>query len=138
VEVDVRIAILVIMAGLLAVPLGISPSAAGEAASSSSIVFFDIAGPDSTQLSQFYTSVFGWQIDQKGAITTASGLKGTLRQDPPEKIIYIGVPDINAALAKIKASGGNVVLPRTIIPNDVVFALFTDPAGNRMGLVEKK
>jgi uncharacterized protein len=101
------------------------------------IVFFDIAGPDSAKLSGFYSSIFGWQIDAKGGIKTPQ-LEGTLRQDPPEKIIYIGVPDITAALKAIEAAGGKTVLPRTVVPNVTTFALFTDPAGNRMGLVEIK
>ena len=64
------------------------------------------------------------------------GLKGTLRQDPPETLIYLGVPDIDAALKKIVASGGSVVMPRMVIPKVVTLAIFKDPAGNRMGLVE--
>lgn len=101
------------------------------------IVFFDIAGPDATQLKDFYSGVFGWGIDDKNAIKTGA-LDGTLRQDPAEKIIYIGVPDIDAALTQIKAAGGTVDVPRTVVPNVVTFALFRDPAGNRMGLVERK
>jgi uncharacterized protein len=101
------------------------------------IVFFDIAGPDAAKLKGFYSNIFGWGIDGNNAIDTGA-LKGTLRQDPAEKIIYIGVPDINAALARITASGGSVAMPRTVIPNVATFALFTDPAGNRMGLVETK
>jgi len=101
------------------------------------IVFFDIAGPDAAQLKGFYSGIFGWGIDGNNAIDTGA-LKGTLRQDPAEKIIYIGVPDINAALKDIEAGGGKTAMPRTVIPNVVTFALFTDPAGNRMGLVETK
>ena len=101
------------------------------------IVFFDIAGPDADKLKAFYAGNFGWDIDATLGIKTPH-LDGTLRQDPAEKIIYIGVPDINAALAKITASGGSVAMPRTVIPNVATFALFTDPAGNRMGLVETK
>jgi predicted enzyme related to lactoylglutathione lyase len=101
------------------------------------IVFFDIAGPDAAQLKGFYSDIFGWAIDGNNAIDTGA-LKGTLRQDPAEKIIYIGVPDINAALTAIEADGGTTAMPRTVIPNVVTFALFTDPAGNRMGLVETK
>jgi uncharacterized protein len=101
------------------------------------IVFFDIAGPDAAKLKSFYASIFDWAIDANNAIKTGA-LDGTLRQDPTEKILYIGVPDINAALAKITAEGGAVAMPRTVIPNVVIFALFTDPAGNRMGLVEQK
>ena len=69
-------------------------------------------------------------------------MPGLLRVEPPnqgpvaERLIYIGVPDINAALAKITANGGAVVFPRTEVPGIVVLALFRDPAGNRMGLVE--
>ena len=101
------------------------------------IVFFDIAGPDAAKLKSFYASVFEWGIDDKNGIKTG-GLDGTLRQDPPEKIIYIGVPDIDAALEKVKAEGGTVDVPRMVVPGVVIFALFKDPAGNRMGLVETK
>jgi predicted enzyme related to lactoylglutathione lyase len=99
------------------------------------IVFFDVAGPDAAKLHSFYSSVFGWAIDANNGIKTPK-LNGTIRQDPPEKIIYIGVPDINAALAQITAAGGTVDTPRMVVPNVVTFALFKDPAGNRMGLVE--
>jgi len=99
------------------------------------IVFFDIAGPDAAKLKNFYAENFGWEIDAANGITTP-GLKGTIRQDPPETLIYLGVPDINAALKKIEEGGGSVVLPRMVVPGVVTLALFKDPAGNRMGLVE--
>jgi predicted enzyme related to lactoylglutathione lyase len=101
------------------------------------IVFFDIAGPDAAKLRSFYAEVFDWGIDDQNGIKTG-GLDGTLRQDPPEKIIYLGVPDINVVLEKITAAGGTVDVPRMVVPNVVIFALFKDPAGNRMGLVETK
>jgi len=102
---------------------------------SAPIVFFDIAGPDTSKLKSFYERIFGWSIDASNAIST-SGLSGTIRNDPPETLIYLGVPDIDAALRKIVASGGCVDMPRMAIPNKVTLALFKDPAGNRMGLVE--
>jgi predicted enzyme related to lactoylglutathione lyase len=101
------------------------------------IVFFDIAGPDSGVLQEFYSRSFGWAIDASLAIDTG-GLRGTLRQDPAEKILYLGVADIDARLADINAAGGKTAVPRTVIPGVVTFALFFDPAGNRMGLVETK
>jgi uncharacterized protein len=102
---------------------------------SAPIVFFDIAGPDGAKLISFYRDNFNWNIDAAGGIATG-GLKGTIRQDPAEQLIYLGVPDINVVLEKIVASGGAVVVPRMVVPNVVTLALFTDPAGNRMGLVE--
>ena len=105
---------------------------------SAPIVYFEIAGADSAQLKTFYSSVFGWSIDSSSTIAADStgGIKGGLRQDPAEKVLYLGVPDIVEALKQIEAAGGKTVLPRTVVPGVVTFALFTDPAGNRLGLAE--
>jgi predicted enzyme related to lactoylglutathione lyase len=100
------------------------------------IVFFDIAGPDAAKLKDFYASNFGWSLDVNGPIKTGN-LDGALRQDPAEKILYIGVPDIDAAMKSVAASGGAIVTSKIPIPSGV-FVLFTDPAGNRMGLFQAK
>jgi len=102
------------------------------------IVFFDIAGPDLETQTRFYSSVFGWEIaaDGRFVLPAASPLPGALRQDPGEKVIYLGVKDITASLAKCEAHGGKIVQPRFEVPGLVILGLFTDPAGNRMGLVE--
>ena len=107
-----------------------------SATSGAPIVFFDIAGPDAARLKDFYAGNFGWNIDANNMIATGS-LDGAIRQDPNEKILYIGVADLDAAIAKVNASGGKVVTPKIPIPTGV-FVLFTDPAGNRMGLVQLK
>ena len=103
---------------------------------SAPIVFFDIAGPDAAALKEFYARNFGWSLEVNGAIKTGN-LDGALRQDPAEKILYIGVPDIDAAMKTVSASGGALITPKIPIPSGV-FALFTDPAGNRMGLFQAK
>jgi uncharacterized protein len=102
------------------------------------IVFFDVAGPDSKKLAHFYFEVFGWQLDQAGnfSVSVVSPLPGTIRQDPAEKRMYIGVPDINTCLALVTEYGGTVDAPRFEVPGVVVLGLFKDPAGNPMGLVE--
>ncbi|MEI9996046.1 MAG: VOC family protein [Rhizomicrobium sp.] len=100
------------------------------------IVFFDIAGPDAAKLHAFYAGNFGWDIDAGNLIKTPN-LAGALRQDPAEKVLYIGVPDLDAAIQKVTASGGEVVTPKIAIPAGR-FVLFKDPAGNRMGLFEAK
>jgi predicted enzyme related to lactoylglutathione lyase len=113
---------------------------------STPIVFFDIAGPDLQTQGRFYSKVFGWNVapdpnapEEACAIqpvSVASPLPGTLRKDPADKMIYLGVADITAMLAKIEANGGAAASPRMEVPGVVVLAIFTDPAGNRMGLVE--
>ena len=105
---------------------------------SAPIVFFDIAGPDLGSQSAFYTAVFGWEIGPGGSLTVGAQapMPGLLRVDPPEKVIYLGVADITATLAQVVAHGGQIVAPRFEVPGVVVLGLFTDPAGNRMGVVE--
>ncbi len=102
------------------------------------IVFFDIAGPDDEVLKSFYSSVFEWELDnadQFGVPVTAP-IKGAVRKDPPEKRIYVGVPDVTASLQLIEQSGGTVDVSRFEVPGVVILGLFRDPAGNPMGLVE--
>jgi predicted enzyme related to lactoylglutathione lyase len=113
------------------------------AAGPAPIVFVDIVGTELPKQAQFYREVFGWQIGPGGDFSApvAASMRGTLRvedpkENPIERVIYLGVPDINAALAAVAAHGGKTVLPRLEVPGVAILALFTDPAGNRMGLVE--
>ena len=95
----------------------------------------------------------GWSIARNtpfpgaGAIQpvpVVQPLPGTLRGvdpgDDPQarKLIYLGVDDINAALAQVTAHGGTVQAPRFEVKGVVILALFKDPAGNAMGLIEMK
>jgi predicted enzyme related to lactoylglutathione lyase len=107
------------------------------------IVFFDIAGPGLQKQKAFYEGVFGWTVSAEGHLNTpvAAPLPGILRVEAeagfqPERLLYLGVDDIAATLDQIVANGGGVVFPRMAVPGVVILALFTDPAGNRMGLVE--
>lgn len=106
------------------------------------IVFFDIAGPDAPAQSAFYRSAFGWEVGPGGQVSAAipggGVLSGVLRTDPADKVIYFGVEDINRTLEMITAVGGAVDTPRFIVPGVVILALFRDPAGNRLGLVETR
>jgi predicted enzyme related to lactoylglutathione lyase len=103
------------------------------------IVFFDIAGPDFTSQKAFYEAVFDWKVGPGGMLSVpVSGpmLNGVLRTDPSERMIYLGVPDVKATLEKVEEQGGKVVAPRFEVKGVVVLGLFTDPCGNRMGVVE--
>ena len=102
------------------------------------IVFFDIAGPDDAKLKNFYTSIFGWEFDQTGqfSVPVTSPISGTIRKDPTEKRIYVGVPDVSSTLSLIEKAGGTIDAARFEVPGVVVLGLFRDPAGNRMGVVE--
>lgn len=105
------------------------------------IVFFDIAGPDSASQKVFYDAVLGIKTNAMGQFQVPVGgapIPALLRTDPKETVVYFGVEDINATMAKVVANGGKVHAPRYAVPGVVVLGLFYDPAGNRVGLVEIK
>ncbi|MEL7112527.1 MAG: hypothetical protein AAFZ74_04500 [Pseudomonadota bacterium] len=102
------------------------------------IVFFDISGPNVEELQRFYAQVFEWPCESGGTFVpgNAANLDGFLREDPADKVIYLGVPDVTTTLAAVERAGGTIEVPRFETPGVAVIGLFLDPAGNRMGLVE--
>jgi hypothetical protein len=127
-----------------ALAAALSLLATGAIAAPAPIVFFDIAGPDLASQAAFYKAVFGWDAGPTGSliVPATTPLPGNLRVEAPsqvpvaERVLYVGVADIRATLETVKAQGGSVVFGRTVAPGVVILALFKDPAGNRMGLVE--
>jgi predicted enzyme related to lactoylglutathione lyase len=102
------------------------------------VVYFSLFGPDGSALQRFYRAVFDWQVTDNGdvATTVTPPLTGTIAQGAAEAILYVGVADISATLAKVVANGGSIRYPRFEVPGRVVLGVFTDPAGNSVGLVE--
>jgi predicted enzyme related to lactoylglutathione lyase len=111
------------------------------------VAHWELMGPDAGALVEFYSRVFGWtpqaapgfdsyhlvdvaQVEPGGAIGQGSD------ERPAYSVFYFEVDSIDGHLAKVEESGGSTVMPRTVIPGTVAFAMFTDPAGNMVGLVE--
>ena len=126
----------IVLACALLVPTIASAQAAG--ATGAPVVFFSIFGPEGEQLQRFYAGLFEWTIAPNGDVATAvsSPLPANIGKGEPETIVYVGVDDITATLAKVNERGGTVRFPRLEIPGRVVLAVFKDPAGNSVGLVE--
>ncbi len=112
--------------------------ASAQRASGAPVVFFSIFGLEGEQLQRFYTDLFEWTVAPGGDVMTAvtSPLPATIGKGAPETIVYVGVDDITATLAKVVARGGTIRFPRLEVPGRVVLAVFKDPAGNSVGLVE--
>ena len=53
----------------------------------------------------------------------------------PRTSVYAQVPDLQATLDKVVALGGTVVMAPTEILPGTTLALFTDPAGNILSVV---
>ena len=111
------------------------------------IVHWELMGQDGEALRGFYSDLFGWSLPASPGFDNyymtsdeETGISGAVGQGnehmPNYQAIYIGVPDIDAHLAMVEAAGGQTAVPKTVIPEMVTFALFTDPAGNLVGLVE--
>lgn len=112
------------------------------------VVHFEIVGPDGDALQSFYTKLFGWKIDANNPMkyglvaaeekSIGGGVGGLQPGEPPHVTIYVAVDKIDSALAEAEKLGGKTVMPRTVLPGMVTMALFTDPAGNLIGLVENE
>lgn len=125
-----------LMLGALLVPaFSVAQAPAGSGAP---VVYFSLFGPDGSALQRFYRAVFDWQVTDNGdvATTVTPPLTGTIAQGAAEVIVYVGVADVAATLQKVVDNGGAVRYPRFEVPGRVVLGVFTDPAGNSVGLVE--
>jgi predicted enzyme related to lactoylglutathione lyase len=49
--------------------------------------------------------------------------------------LFVGVPDVGAAVAKAQALGAKVVIPVTTLPDGDVMAVLADPGGLTFGLM---
>jgi predicted enzyme related to lactoylglutathione lyase len=110
-------------------------------------VHFEIMGTDGPKLRQFYSKLFDWQFQvmsgsdmDYGTIAPGpGGIGGGVGATPgvPNYVtIYVTVDDVNAVLEKAEELGSKTVVPRTVIPNIATWALFSDPEGHLVGLVE--
>ena len=120
-----------------------------------SVVHFEIPADDVARAKEFYSSIFGWQlqdmpemdytivqttaVDENQMPTAPGAINGGLMrrsQDTPSPVLTIDVESVDQALEQVEAAGGKVVRPRTEIPGMGAFAYFTDPDGNTLGLWE--
>ena len=110
-------------------------------------IHFELATDDVEKTAQFYREVFGWQIQKwDGPIDywlvtngdeTTPGINGGLMPAGGEfrgTINTIGVADIDSVLVKIRAFGGEIVMPKDTIPGVGYQAYFKDNSGVIVGL----
>jgi len=120
----------------------------GEGIIGSPIVHFELQGPDRDGTAKFYCQIFGWHtesmpgeepyvmVDTHAGRGINGGFGRTHAGQPSNVAVYAGVPDVKAALKKAESLGAKTVVPFTEIPNIVTFALFADPQGAVVGLVQ--
>ena len=110
---------------------------------SSSIVHFDIRGPELAILARFYEQLFGWRIEHRGdgyaqVDTIEGGLRGGIVESECHDLhLGIQVDDLKTTLASIEALGGTIEMP-AIDNGWVTKAQVKDPAGNVLSLIQSE
>jgi uncharacterized protein len=108
------------------------------------VVHFEVVGKDGPALQKFYGDLFEWKINADNPMNygivepSDGGIGGGVSASPdgnPMITWYVQVDDLQAALDKAEQLGGKTVMPPMDIPDGPKIALFTDPAGNTVGLV---
>jgi predicted enzyme related to lactoylglutathione lyase len=115
---------------------------------SNPIAHFEVTGKDGPRLQEFYSKLFDWNMElneQLGYATVApsdGSIGGGIGTAPGggagQVTFYVGVSDIEAALAKAEALGGSRVLGPAKIPDfDIELGQFADPEGHIIGVVRR-
>src|SRR5438876_7765341 len=116
------------------------------------VVHFEIIGKDGEKLRNYYSELFGWDIDannpmsygmvpREGNVSPEGvGIGGGIAAGPdgyPGHVtFYIEVPDVEAALAKAESLGGSRIMGPETIMDQVQLGHFKDPEGHLVGVVK--
>jgi uncharacterized protein len=117
------------------------------------VVHFEIIGNDPANLHRYYGELFGWELQVGDAATDAvsapggygfldgsangGGINGGVGGGAgyaPRVLFYVGVDDVEAALAKAESLGGTRRMGPEGTPGTLVVGQFTDPEGNLIGV----
>jgi predicted enzyme related to lactoylglutathione lyase len=122
--------------------------------SSRPVVHFEILGQDTAGLRRYYGALFGWEFElgdadpvsapgEYGFVGTTESLDGTSgipggigggEGHAPRVLFYVGVPDVDAALAEAERLGGTRVMGPEGTPGTLVVGWFADPEGHVVGV----
>jgi predicted enzyme related to lactoylglutathione lyase len=110
------------------------------------VVHFEIGAADDQPLVSFYQQVFGWDLKPMGGggYTTidtrgGGGINGGIGRSQtgePWSAFYVAAPDLQAVLDKAASLGAATVMPVTDFGGVVTIAMFSDPDGLLVGLVQ--
>jgi uncharacterized protein len=109
------------------------------------VVHFEITAKDPEKASAFYGELFGWKLNPIPGMgytlvdtdAAGSGIAGGIGAGDESLVtFYVEVPDVQAALDRAVALGSKVVRPVVGMEGGVTTAVFSDPQGNVIGLVE--
>jgi len=107
---------------------------------------FEFMSDNPEKCKAFYAGVFGWKFDDTSmpgytGVDTGKEPCGGLMKRPeqaprPTLNVYFMVENIETTLGKVQKAGGQIVVPKTPIPNVGAFAVFADPEGIVVGIFQ--
>jgi predicted enzyme related to lactoylglutathione lyase len=117
------------------------------------VVHFEIIGRDGKKLVDYYSELFGWEIDASNpmgygivprdgntndeGVGIGGGVAGGPEGYEGHVMFYIEVPDVEAGLAKAESLGGTRVMGPDEVPGmGIVLGHFRDPEGHLVGMVQ--
>jgi len=110
-------------------------------------IWYELITADPLASKKFYDHVIGWtvdpdpmspEMDYRGINVAGGGMVGGVMRltddmaangGKPTWLFYIGVDDVDASVAKVKANGGAVHMPPWDIPGVGRIAMVADPQG---------
>ncbi len=141
-----------------------SQSASASATTMCPVVHFEMPYKDAERAARFYAQAFGWAMQMLGPqmgdyVLATTALPGARPGLPPEAAVgaingglfpfkpdwpmqypsvVIGVDDIQAAMQRIKAAGGEVLGEPVAIPGVGEYVSFIDSEGNRVSMLQPR
>jgi len=116
------------------------------------VVHFEIIGKDGGKLQGYYSELFGWKIDASNPMNygviqrdgntdpDGAGIGGGVAAGPEgyggHVTFYVGVPDVEAALAKAESLGGTRMMGPETVMESIEIGQFQDPEGHLLGVVK--
>jgi predicted enzyme related to lactoylglutathione lyase len=108
-------------------------------------IHWELMVSDVPRAKAFYQKVFDWSYQPMGpeyTLIQTGGVAGGIMQRPPSVPMsalntYFQVTDITQTLRAAVEAGANVVVPRTEIPGIGWYAMFLDPDGIPIGLMQE-
>lgn len=118
------------------------------------VIHFEIHADEPERACEFYRSVFGWKIEKwRGPMDywlvytgkDEPGIDGAIgKREQPLRggdgvvafVCTVGVKPIDEYIEKVKASGGEIVIPKRPVQGVGWFAQCNDTEGNLFGLME--
>jgi predicted enzyme related to lactoylglutathione lyase len=118
------------------------------------VVHFEVIGRDGPKLQSYYSKLFGWEMNADnpmgyGTIDRESnlgadgiGIGGGVGTGPEgydgHVTFYVGVPDVEEALAKAESLGGTRQMGPQQVAEGVEVGMFADPEGHVIGLFKTR